>query len=1739
MKLHLPAGLLAAVLASLSWSASAADSISINFGTAGTTLAGKEGTAGLIAVGASGWNNAVGGSNTKSDLVNQDGVAINGTVQWTAPQSPWGPSGFSQATLEGAIQSSYLDLSASNQWIVNVSSDFLIADVYVYLSGDNNVYAPVNVNGTAYAGDKDTGTTRLATEADTTNGWGDRSTTASATIAQGTNALVVEGVNGSYMTLSNVPSGTNNRRATLSGIQIVDATDTYVWSREIAGETTWSASEWSNGGGEALQSKTWEAIVADSTLRPIASLAGSGTVRLDTAVTAEAVIARSGSAVVLSGEQLNLTGLATLLAESGATLTLDNSVSALGAVTISGSGQVIANADQAWHGLTGGGTLELAAGKTLALDGTATSSFLGHLILNDASTVTLAASDFSNKIAAEGTGTLTLTMDGKGATFGNATIWGARTGATAAHHAIISNATASNLTVVEGGSGYGSLETTITDTTVTGTLSLGTGTLTATNGFVINVGTGSTIGNVRLTGSGSAVTGDVTLNITGGTLGAGSAGIEAGLFTFVGQDSTLIGNVNLNVSGGSITAANMAFGGFGQKNDHSLVGNVVMKLTGGSVESSIYAGSSWGGRIEGDMSILLTGGTLGKEGANRELSAGCTGNNSWASQSVSGDVNFLLGRGDGYGTSFLGNYSIYAGDAHGTVGGNSTVTLQGVSEHDVENATHGVANFTGVISGGNASGAGVTGKKSLVFDDYQTLAQANFQYFDEATVKNNSHVTLNNAANKGITAWSLEDSSELTVTSSGALGGGSVAIASGARLIYDSGTSTVADTFGNALTGTGAFEKKGSNTLTLNQTATTGSMAVREGSLAVGVMLTTGSMTVDTGASLILGAGAQFSAASLTNMGTIVVAGAVSLDAASAALSGSVEWTGGTLTLGSATQYAATTTTLTSNASYLVLTLTGDATAETTVSFDLGDLVLNGGLLTFSMAGADTSLFSAENFTLTTNSVTGSASVGDSVFLSLNNTVYEGALGQNGSITFSSVNDLPADGSADGSTNYKLNTSTVLSGPTTVNNLFLLPADEAAGLTLTMDAANGLTVNGTLTIEGGTADVNLAGGSTNVQDMKLTSGNLALQDGATLTVNHDLISTGGTLSFEGGTFAYGTGYTGDISSMIAAGGTIRVQTSGNNVTWATALGSPVVKEGAGRLTMTAANLTNGGNFTVNGGELALVVDTAVTTTITADQKLTLAGTTDGKFVKTGSGTWRIAQNANKSQVDSDAFSGSSFEGDIRIESGSLVLGKTSTDGIGANFAVSANALGTKGTVIVADGARFELGITQNGTANFAKNVTLEKGATFHTIDGNYNLNGKVTLAGDATITVDWGKTVSIKNILEGSGKLTLRHGGAAERGYLKLDAQNAADFSGTAFTGGIDVVDNNIDVRFTHTVALGSGGIDLGNTGNALEYQGTGTAYETMANIVSGAGGLKVSSGNLETSAANTYTGATTVTAGSLKVSGSVGSATTANTYSVASGATLVVSGSGSVSNRSVTLAAKPAVTRDVTEGTLSNVTADTTHMTRTSTTGKGTVENGLVNVTADAYTIEHLNLVNSLVALQSSGSLTLDNVTIGAGTVVDKGAGSVTLSNSQLVMSTANTTVGALDATTGRLAVTSTGLAAYTTISGTLNFELTKDWIDGLVKDANGHFTSIELTFTDVNQAAWDTFKANATQDSLLITGALESSYFGAAVNFGNTAGQVIITTTPPVNIPEPASASLALLGLGSLLMRRRRRQD
>lgn len=422
------------------------------------------------------------------------------------------------------------------------------------------------------------------------------------------------------------------------------------------------------------------------------------------------------------------------------------------------------------------------------------------------------------------------------------------------------------------------------NTVVTDWLYLGSGSYGTTNGYTLTVGDNCSINSFQAAVRDSTVTGDITLNIQGGTIGQGNSGYEYNRFGFTGQDGSLTGNIYLNVSGGTLAAPFVVFGGFGNQSGASMKGDVFIHLTGGTIESTILGAGSWGGFVDGNVNALLEGGTLGLDGQTRDFAPGQAVGASQASRPVTGNVSITLTGGtDGYGTTFVGNYSILAGGNSNAVaiGGNSLVTLQNITQKNADGVS-GFANFTGLVSGGNkTNGQGVVGTRTLQFSGYTTDAAARFCFFDNALVTGASQIRLTNASNTGIAAWQITGNSTLTATAVATLGGGSAAIDLGSSLIYDPAAAGN-ETLATALTGPGAFVKRGTNVLALTGDVGIGKTTLEGGTLSVQTtgpaqlgVVETGSGTVldlqsaETRALSLSGTGALRSAAGRT----LVIAG--------------------------------------------------------------------------------------------------------------------------------------------------------------------------------------------------------------------------------------------------------------------------------------------------------------------------------------------------------------------------------------------------------------------------------------------------------------------------------------------------------------------------------------------------------------------------------------------------------------------------------------------------------------------------------------------------------------------------------------------------------------------------------------------------------------------------------------------------------------------------------------------------
>jgi fibronectin-binding autotransporter adhesin len=407
--------------------------------------------------------------------------------------------------------------------------------------------------------------------------------------------------------------------------------------------------------------------------------------------------------------------------------------------------------------------------------------------------------------------------------------------------------------------------------------------------------------------------------------------------------------------------------------------------------------------------------------------------------------------------------------------------------------------------------------------------------------------------------------------------------------------------------------------------------------------------------------------------------------------------------------------------------------------------------------------------------------------------------------------------------------------------------------------------NATITNTGGTTvffDTSTAGNATITTN---SNGRTDFLDSSTAGNVNLTVNSGGVTSFQGTSTAGNSTITTNSGGVTAfestsTGGNARLVTNAGGIVDISSLSSGSITvgsiEGAGSYRLGAKTLTVGLNN----------LSTEVSGTI-ADGGF--AGGTGGSLIKVGTGTLTLS-GAN------------TYTGTTTVTSGVLAAG--SSTAFSQNSAFSVNATldlhGYNNTIhsLVGSGS-----VTNNGTA--AAVLTLSSDSTL--FSGNLS-DGTARLG----LTLDAGGTMVLSGNNTYSGTTTLTSVG--------LEAESTTAFSpNSAFVlnGG-----SHLDLNgYSNSIASLSGSGDVINEGSSAAIltvgDSTSTTFSGIIESVPGTLGLtKVGTGTLTLSGANNeYTGATTVAAGTLQVTGTIAR----SAVTVDSGATLA--GTGTI-GQSVTI---------------------------------------------------------------------------------------------------------------------------------------------------------------------------------------------------------------------------------------------
>jgi len=593
-----------------------------------------------------------------------------------------------------------------------------------------------------------------------------------------------------------------------------------------------------------------------------------------------------------------------------------------------------------------------------------------------------------------------------------------------------------------------------------------------------------------------------------------------------------------------------------------------------------------------------------------------------------------------------------------------------------------------------------------------------------------------------------------------------------------------------------------------------------------------------------------------------------------------------------------------------------------------------------------------------TSVVAGGTGTG-SVVLSGNNT-YTGSTTVSGStLSVNTIGDggtasaIGASGSAssnllieNGTLRYTGATSTSDRGFTLINGGAArnIQVDGTTNLTFTGlvtspdDAGFTKTGTGTLTLANGANDfvgpVTVSGGalSTGV----LSDGGAASGIGAATSASANLVlQGGGALQYTGGTAATDRGFT-----LSAGNGRIDVAQAASTLTiTGTAAGTGgLIKEGAGTLVLSGNNVHTGGN-TVNAGILRAgsnqafggLVDGTGSGVMTVNAGATLD--VDGKtvWVRGLNGTGNVTLGGGTLQINGGGTFGGAISGTggIALKSGTQTLngcGSTytgitsissaaiSTDclanggqasGIGASSSVSGNLVMASGT------------LTYTGTS-----VDIDRGAQLNSLGGFAVTNAATTLGFGGIVQGAGAMQKTGAGTLVFSGANTYAGGSRIRGGTLRAGRVNAF---GTGVMSLDDTAGVTLDLDgFDTKVAYLTGGANNGGTvdlANATLTIGNGASagVAVYGGLIVGAGNVTmdpVSSNAFQvlTGVSSTYDGVTTVNNGTLQVysladggaASSIGASSNAAGNLVLNGGTLLYAGTGSSTDRAITLGASP-----------------------------------------------------------------------------------------------------------------------------------------------------------------------------------------------------------------------------------------
>jgi autotransporter-associated beta strand protein len=534
---------------------------------------------------------------------------------------------------------------------------------------------------------------------------------------------------------------------------------------------------------------------------------------------------------------------------------------------------------------------------------------------------------------------------------------------------------------------------------------------------------------------------------------------------------------------------------------------------------------------------------------------------------------------------------------------------------------------------------------------------------------------------------------------------------------------------------------------------------------------------------------------------------------------------------------------------------------------------------------------------------------------------FSGTSNASGNLTISTTGGLLISG------NLSSTARTTLSGRAMINN----------DLTTGGLSAIRLTQSGTLEAYGADRTINtgnhtLDTNATFAGSNTITIASLATIGGSTGSLINNITGTGKSLVFTNANF-----YLADTEAartrVIGGSGTTEIQSNITNNAVGNTFASGIQKQGTGTLILSGSNSYTGGT-TIQGG--ALVLNSANAMTV---GEISLSGGVLG--LGAGNFTRSLATGNNNFRWLSGGTGGgfAAYGADRSVNVGGagagITWGATSFIQVGQTFMLGA-----------ADSTHTLTYVNPLGLGSATRTIQVADGTSSSNVDGEFSgvlsgVGGGINKTGAGTLLLSANNSYSGETLLA-AGTLALGHANALgtggnisfSGGTLQYGANNTADYSGrlvgsgsavkidtnsqsvtyasalaSSNTGGLEKIGSGTLVlagnnTYTGGTTITVGTLQIGNGGTAGSLVSSSTISNSgilafnrsdtltqgtdFSNTITGTGALlQNGSGTLVLSANNTYSGATTIHAGTIQLTGSISSSAT----TVNSGGTLMGNG--------------------------------------------------------------------------------------------------------------------------------------------------------------------------------------------------------------------------------------------------------